>query len=762
MQAVITVPNDEQIEFGIGEWVSFKDVEGMTEINGGPYKVVDTHMYNFTIDLDTTNFGKYQRKSMNKYGTVLEAKLPKTLDYKSLAECVLHPDFSRDPNQFGGVFDFDKFGRPDLLHLVFHAIDDYRTETGDLPLPHDAAAADKIVHLTHAAKAKTSADVDIDDVLVKKIARTCRSVLAPMCSIFGGVVGQEVSKAVSNKHHPVYQYVYLDAVEILPDYDALMAEEFQPTGSRYDAQISVLGRSFQGKLGAQKIFMVGCGALGCELFKNFSMMGISCGKDGKVTVTDDDVIEKSNLSRQFLFRNYNVGQSKSIAATQAILNMNSNIHFQANQDRVSPATEHVYDDDFWKGLDCVVNALDNVKARQYVDARCVFFSKALFESGTMGTKCNVQCVIPHKTIPYGGRKDPETKEAPECALHNFPHTINHCLSLGRSEFVGIFDTKAGETAKYIDNPQFVKDISSKIWGDDGSELPDAQSKAKEANEVLEAVVEFTTAGLVKSFEECVVWARMKFEEYFVNKIKQLVFSCPENMLNASGAPFWSPPKRFPSVVNFDPNNTMHMNFIIAAANLKAQIYNVPGYKPQRDPSVFRPILESVLVPEFVPKSGIKIETGEKKDGPPEPPPAQELNVVETTKSLVSKLPPSASLGGLKITSMEFEKDDDTNFHMDFISSFANLRARNYSIEEVDKLQARLIAGRIIPALATTTSMVTGFVCVEMIKFLQDPSKAHFKDLQVFKPSKHFKGAPDSVCVCSTMFTQTKEKIFPGC
>jgi ubiquitin-activating enzyme E1 len=572
--------------------------------------------------------------------------------------------------------------RPDLLHLVFLALDDYRKETGDLPAAHDAAAADKIVQLTNAAKAKTSADVDIDEALVKKVARTAGAVLAPMCSIFGGIVGQEVSKAVSNKHHPVYQFVYLDAVEMLPDYDSMMAEELQPTGSRYDAQISVLGRSFQGKLGAQKIFMVGCGALGCELFKNFAMMGVSCGKDGLVTVTDDDVIEKSNLSRQFLFRNYNVQQSKSMSATKAIQNMNPSIHVQANQDRVSPNTEAVYNDDFWQGLDCVVNALDNVKARQYVDARCVFFGKALFESGTMGTKCNVQCVIPHKTIPYGGRKDPETKEAPECALHNFPHNINHCLSLGRSEFVGMFDTKAGETAKFLENPNFVQDLSSKIWAEDGSEMPDAQAKAKEANEVLEAVVEYTTGGLVKSFEECVVWARLKFEEYFSNKIKQLVFSCPEDMRNASGAPFWSPPKRFPSVITFDETDPMHMNFIIAAANLKAQIYNVPGYKPQRDPAAFKAILASVVVPEFVPKSGVKIETGEKKEGAPEAPPAEDLSVLEMAKALLGKLPAPSSLGGLKVTSLEFEKDDDTNFHMDFISSFANLRARNYSIEEV--------------------------------------------------------------------------------
>ncbi len=41
--------------------------------------------------------------------------------------------------------------------------------------------------------------------------------------------------------------------------------------------------------------------------------------------------------------------------------------------------------------------------------RCVFFGKPLLESGTMGTKCNVQCVIPHVSINYDGRKDPDTK-----------------------------------------------------------------------------------------------------------------------------------------------------------------------------------------------------------------------------------------------------------------------------------------------------------------------------------------------------------------
>lgn len=61
------------------------------------------------------------------------------------------------------------------------------------------------------------------------------------------------------------------------------------------------------------------------------------------------------------------------------------------------------------------------------------------------------------------------------------------------------------------------------------------------------------------------------------------------------------------------------------------------------------------------------------------------------------------------------QDDDTNYHMDFIAGLANMRARCYSITEVDKLQAKLIAGRIIPAIATATAVATGLVCLELYK-----------------------------------------------
>ena len=96
----------------------------------------------------------------------------------------------------------------------------------------------------------------------------------------------------------------------------------EPLDSRYDDQIKIYGREVQEKLNKVNLFMIGAGALGCELIKAFSMMGVGCSAEGKVYCTDNDNIEVSNLNRQFLFRQNNVGHAKSETACAIAKEMN--------------------------------------------------------------------------------------------------------------------------------------------------------------------------------------------------------------------------------------------------------------------------------------------------------------------------------------------------------------------------------------------------------------------------------------------------------
>lgn len=69
----------------------------------------------------------------------------------------------------------------------------------------------------------------------------------------------------------------------------------------------------------------------------------------------------------------------------------------------------------------------------------------------------------------------------------------------------------------------------------------------------------------------------------------------------------------------------------------------------------------------------------------------------------------------KMKETEFEKDDDANFHIDYITAVANTRARNYRIKETSRHQCKIIAGKIIAALMTTTAMICGLVELEFYK-----------------------------------------------
>ena len=114
-----------------------------------------------------------------------------------------------------------------------------------------------------------------------------------------------------------------------------------------------------------------------------------------------DIIEKSGLNRQFLFRSSDVDAFKSVTAGNAIKKINPDLKIICHQNRVCAETESIYNDDFYEKLDEVATLLGNdVDARIYMYRHCVYYRKSLLESDTLGEKGNNQVVIPFLTKSY--------------------------------------------------------------------------------------------------------------------------------------------------------------------------------------------------------------------------------------------------------------------------------------------------------------------------------------------------------------------------
>jgi hypothetical protein len=71
---------------------------------------------------------------------------------------------------------------------------------------------------------------------------------------------------------------------------------------------------------------------------------------------------------------------------------------------------------------------------------------------------------------------------------------------------------------------------------------------------IEQLLSYLVTNKPLTFEECIQWARMRFEERFNNEIRQLLFTFPKDAVTDSGQPFWSGPKRAPDPITFDSNN----------------------------------------------------------------------------------------------------------------------------------------------------------------------------------------------------------------
>jgi hypothetical protein len=241
---------------------------------------------------------------------------------------------------------------------------------------------------------KTVLDQFIHQFYVSSLSSpsTSSDVVCPATvSVIGSIISQEVIKVVTSMYLPIQQLLMFES------FSSLSLLHNEERNNEIDDTSGLSSNPYNKRMNQEmkklKVFIIGSGAIGCELLKNFALLGIGCSKDtssstakdspdllssssssfssaegslwkkfgleeGGIIVTDMDLIEKSNLNRQLLFRSHHIGQSKAMIAAEEIMKINPSMNILPLSYKVDENNEkNIFNEQFWKEADIIITAL---------------------------------------------------------------------------------------------------------------------------------------------------------------------------------------------------------------------------------------------------------------------------------------------------------------------------------------------------------------------------------------------------------------------
>jgi adenylyltransferase/sulfurtransferase len=180
-----------------------------------------------------------------------------------------------------------------------------------------------------------------------------------------------------------------DSVYILPAVAGgaeLTSEELQ----RYSRQVMLEEIGFEGmeKIRSAKVCVVGAGGIGNPVITQLTAMGV-----GKLRIVDRDVIEVTNLHRQHLYTDDDIGRVKVEAAADRLRKLNPNVDIEPVPTSVTKYTA----EGIVKGFDVVIDALDSVDARYALNDACIKHNIPLIYAGAIGVTGSVCTILPNNS-----------------------------------------------------------------------------------------------------------------------------------------------------------------------------------------------------------------------------------------------------------------------------------------------------------------------------------------------------------------------------
>ena len=683
--------NDEQFELREGDYIILNKIKGLEFLNTlKPRKIIKVNNLSFEIEKEKGKEGKYISDGM-----IEETTIPKLFQFDAFKD-----NFMKLNKNFINI-DANKKKSNILLHCAFVGLHIYYSIYNIIPELNDLKIAQEIVKLSKSyflvlrekyldyLKLKKNKLVEFDEDYILNVFRWCKAEINPICTFLGGIVSQEALK-ITGKYTPIYQWMRFDFFETVENLSNSINREI--LNCRYDDQIAIFGQELQEKLNNLNIFMVGAGALGCEYIKNFALMGISC-KNGKLTITDNDNISLSNLNRQFLFTKNDIKEnsSKSFCARREALKINKDMNIKDYQLLINDDNRDIFNDEFIEKQDILISAVDNLSARKYIDNLSTFFDKIYINSGTEGTKANSGFYYPNQSICMNDLTFEEKKEIPMCTLKLFPTKIEHCIEFSKIVFKELFE-------------QYISDI--KLIFDDEEKFNDILSENQDRVQlyfILEIYKNILYIIENPSQSSIIKFGLFIFNYYFKYNINHIL---KENEASYSKIASNKRPKELD--INLRDNDT-----ILFFKSLFYILSEIVNFNEVLDLEKIEAMAlnEKIYISEDLPESQKQIEKFNK-------------DIID----LKNKIRIKEKVNSLK--QISFDKDNDDNYHINFILSFSNLRAKNYNIETTDFLNVKEIAGNIIPAIASTTAAITGIASLQIYTLLQTDNLNSFRNCNI--------------------------------
>jgi len=155
--------------------------------------------------------------------------------------------------------------------------------------------------------------------------------------------------------------------------------------------LSEIGDKGQQRLSATRAAVVGVGGLGSPVLYYLASAGV-----GQITIIDSDTVDSSNLNRQFIHFEADIGREKARSAREKLEQYNRDIQIHA--------TAVALDDDnareYLRGHDIVVSCVDSKKTRRLINSVCMSANTPLIDGGVQGFEGYVLTVLPGVTPCY--------------------------------------------------------------------------------------------------------------------------------------------------------------------------------------------------------------------------------------------------------------------------------------------------------------------------------------------------------------------------